>query len=383
MAQNKLPIYPRAKRLEVNRSPLGVLPERKKILFLITKATWGGAQRYVFDLATHLPENEFEVVVAYGASGKLLQDLKTASIETYELPSLGRDVAIISDIKSFFAILKCIRTIQPDVIHLNSSKAAALGALAARLAGVKKIIFTVHGWPFNEKRNEFARVMMYIISWFTAFVSHTVIVVSKSDEAQGKRMRWMSGKVRYIPIGIKPPLFLSREEASTFLALTSNGLRVGTIAELTPNKGLRYAIEAIALLEEQGVDVSYSIIGDGEQRAELKDIAVKFDVIDRVTFHGSIPDAAKYLRAFDVFLLPSTKEGMPYVLLEAALADLPIVTTSVIDPEFVHRYPFIRLIEPASSEEIAGALKNAPRTRPQYQDYPTLDNMITSTIALY
>src|SRR5271170_6521365 len=69
----------------------------KKVLFLITKATWGGAQRYVYDLATNLPKEQFEVVVAYGQPGKLSEDLTTAGIRTIPIPALSRDVAIASD----------------------------------------------------------------------------------------------------------------------------------------------------------------------------------------------------------------------------------------------------------------------------------------------
>ena len=64
-----------------------------KILYLITKANWGGAQRYVYDLATHLPKSEFEVVVAYGEPGKLSEELQKAHIITYRVRSLGRGVA--------------------------------------------------------------------------------------------------------------------------------------------------------------------------------------------------------------------------------------------------------------------------------------------------
>ncbi len=380
MAQNKLPVCLREERLATNSSPLG--GPRKKILFLITKATWGGAQRYVYDLATHLSSETYESVVAFGEPGKLAKMLSEAGIKTHGLSSLRRDVAFISDVASFFQILVCLWRVRPAVLHLNSSKAAALGALAARMLGVRRIVFTVHGWPFNEKRSEFARVMMYLVSWFTAFLSHAVIVVSKSDEAQGGKMRLLGDKIRYIPIGIDPPLFLSREEATSALSLPTTSLRVGTIAELTPNKGLGYAIEAISILKEQGVDLFYSIIGDGEQRAELEEIAAKFGVEDRVTFRGFISDAAKYLRAFDVFVLPSIKEGMPYVLLEAAFADLPIVTTNVVDPDFVRRYS-IRPIEPSDPEDLAVAIQRAVGTRPYYKEYPTLEKMMVDTINLY
>ena len=65
----------------------------KKILFLITKATWGGAQKYVYDLATNLPKEKFEVIVAYGEKGKLAEDLARAGVTTYQAPSLRRDVS--------------------------------------------------------------------------------------------------------------------------------------------------------------------------------------------------------------------------------------------------------------------------------------------------
>ena len=358
-------------------------------MFLITKATWGGAQRYVYDLATHLPREQFEPVVAYGESGRLAKMLSEAEVKTYGLSSLARDVAVISDIKSFFEILRTLRKIRPDIIHLNSSKAAALGALAARLLGVKRIIFTVHGWPFNEKRNESARVLIYLVSWLTGFLSHSVIVVSRSDEMQGRRMRLVREKIHYIPVGIETPHFVARAEALKALGLAKTSApRIVTIAELTGNKGLRYGIETISILKSEHIDVEYTIIGAGEQRAELEDVAMEFGVEERVKFAGFIDNAARYLKAFDVFLLPSVKEGMPYVLPEAAAAGLPIVTTTVVNPGFVERYSRIRAVPPADPEALAGALVETMREKSESELFPaqshfTLSDMVRKTIALY
>src|SRR3989338_9151140 len=362
------------------------LARRKKILFLITKATWGGAQRYVYDLAKHLSTSDFGVEVAYGESGKLATMFTDAGIMTHPLPSLGRDIAIVSDVSSFFEIIACLRKVRPDVLHLNSSKAAALGALAARLIGVKRIVFTVHGWPFNEKRNEFARVLMYLVSWLTALLSHAVIVVSKSDEAQGHRMRWIENKIHYIPIGIESPDFLPREKAAASLSVTATSPRIVTIAELTANKGLRYAIEAIGLLKERGVDVSYTIIGAGEERMELEDAAMEFRVEDRVKFAGFISDAATYLKAFDVFLLPSIKEGMPYVLLEAAAAGLPIITTDIVNSDVTENYKNIRVVARADAATFADAGAPAPQGKPESapaRDVFPLLVMLKQTLSLY
>ncbi|MCR4325498.1 MAG: glycosyltransferase [Patescibacteria group bacterium] len=367
------------------RNKEGMPPPDKvrTVLYLITKATVGGAQRYVFDIVTHLPAG-YEPVVAFGVRGKLAQDLAHAGIETRELPRLGRDIALLDDIGSFFAIWKCLRTERPDVVHLNSSKAAALGALAARLSGVPRIVFTVHGWPFKEARNPLWRAFTYLASWLTSVMSHATIVVSRADEARGKRM-WLAGKkMHYVPLGIEPPAFLPRKEAAASLAITTTRPRIVTIAELTPNKGLRYAVEAVGTLADRRVDAEYFIIGEGEERQRLEGLADERGVKDRVHFLGFVQDAAKYLPAFDVFLLPSLKEGVPYVLLEAAAAGLPIVTTTAVDMEIASA----RKLPPADPHALSDALAHAVGRTPIHaagtsKDSFPLDAMLGETIALY
>lgn len=366
---------------------------RKKVLFLITKATWGGAQRYVYDVATSLPREQFLPIVAYGQRGKLSESLEGARIEMRHIPSMGRDIALFSDIASFFQILICIGRVRPDVVHLNSSKAAAFGALAARILFVPKIIFTVHGWPFNERRGAMAWAFIYYVSMFTALLSNAVIVVSQSDKAQVEHLRRIREKTTYIPIGIEQPQFLSRETACKILnsdtrCLNSDSSRIVTIAELTPNKGIQYAIEAVELLKKQGVDVSYSIIGDGEERERLQALALERGITDRVHFLGFVPSASTYLKSFDIFLLPSTKEGMPYVLLEAAEAGLPMITTTVVNPEFIERVQNVHAVPPADPQALAAALLETMRTKTEKESFPdrthfVLSGMVEKTIALY
>lgn len=297
--------------------------KRKNVLFLITKATWGGAQRYVFDLATHLPKSDFGVAVAYGQKGKLASDLIAATIETHALPSLARDVATISDVKSFFEILRCIRAVKPDIIHLNSSKAAAIGALTARLAGVPRIIFTVHGWPFNEHRNVIARLLIWKISWLTAVLAHKVITVSDFDLRTAQKMPFVGNKAVRIYNGID--LLMQFGTGENIRAAFPAGVAItGTIGELNKNKN------QIALIEQAKNDPNMyvAIVGDGELRAELESRIKESALEDRVILFGFIP-AHEALKGFDVFALPSLKEGLPYVLLEAKLAGLPIVANRV------------------------------------------------------
>jgi glycosyltransferase involved in cell wall biosynthesis len=361
--------------------------EQKRILFLITKATRGGAQKYLYDLATHLPD-EHEVIVADGEKGRLAGDLAGAHIRTVEVSALGRDIALISDIRSFFQIWKLVRAERPDVVHLNSSKAAALGALATRCAGNARVIFTVHGWPFKESRNPLSRALIYGVSWLSAFLSDTVIVVSRTDEDLGKRMWGCAAKIVHIPLGIEMPRFLPREEAAKTLGIETALPRIVTNAELTKNKGIRYAIEAVAMLKARGLPVSYFIISDGEDRQVLETMARERGIADDVRFLGFVPEAARYMKAFDIFLLPSIKEGMPYVLLEAAAAELPIVTTNIVDPVFLGSYQDVAAVPPADPEALTNMLVSVMNRQQERPLFPApkedaLLRMVEATTALY
>lgn len=296
---------------------------RKKVLYLITKATWGGAQRYVYDLASHLPEDHFEPVLAYGLGGKLVEMSEAAKIRTIHLPSLDRDVSFLSDIRSFLQIYRCVRAESPDVLHLNSSKAAALGALAARLAGVRDIVFTVHGWPFGEKRNVLARAFIWKISWFTALLSHHVICVSEYDLMLAKRMPFVSRKAVRIYNGID--LSVPFGSGELIRSAFPPGAKItGTVGELTKNKN------QAALIEEARNDRSMyvAIVGAGEDEGALRRLIAAYSLSDRVKLFGFLP-AYDVLKGFDTFSLPSLKEGLPYVLLEARAAGLPVVAHRV------------------------------------------------------
>jgi len=129
------------------------MPEKRtKIFYLITKGNFGGAQRYVYELASSLPTSDYEVSVILGEGETLAKKLAEKNIRTIRLPELGRDINLGGDWSVFWSLYRIFRRERPDIIHLNSSKIGGLGSLAGRLAGVKKIIFTGHGWPFNEKR---------------------------------------------------------------------------------------------------------------------------------------------------------------------------------------------------------------------------------------
>src|SRR3989344_4686139 len=168
--------------------------ERKKILYLVTKGNWGGAQRYVFDLASHLPVG-LEPVVALGQGAALEAKLTARNMRVIHVPSLQRNINPVKDIRAFLDILKIIRREHPAILHLNSTKAGGLGALAGRIAGVPRIIFTAHGWTFNEHRPLPQKVVITALQWLTVLLSHVTVAVSQHIQAQMSRFPFTSSKI--------------------------------------------------------------------------------------------------------------------------------------------------------------------------------------------
>lgn len=336
-----------------------------KICYVITKANWGGAQRYIYDLATCLSKDDFEPVVVCGGTGALTSKLESGGIRTINLPQLGRDINLWNDGLVFISLIKLFRTERPDIIHLNSSKIGGLGALAGRIARVPKIIFTVHGWAFNEARPRWQKKLIAFFHWLTIRFCHQVITVANIEKAQVATWPKVKNKIRTIYNGVSPVAFFYRDTAREHLlarypslAPYRNQFWIGTIAELHQNKDLVNAIGAIALLKRRYPEGRYLIIGEGEQKAKLESLITEFELEKNVLLLGPIAEAAKYLKAFDLFLLNSRKEGLPYVILEAGLAGLPVIATRVGGiPEIIIDGQTGVLIPPENAEATAEAIE--------------------------
>ena len=309
---------------------------KKKILFAITKSNFGGAQRYVYDLATSLPKNEFEIAVILGDGGELEQKLQDAGIRTIRINSLQRDVSIFKDIAVFFELIRIFTKENPDIIHLNSTKIGGVGAFAGRVCRIHKIIFTAHGWAFNEKRSRLSKAVISFLQWLTVIFSHTTIAVSQKTSDQILTFPFINiNKIKVIYNGISKIDFVDRNEARKILFadyeenMSEEKLWIGTISELHTNKGIDIALDAIAELAKRYKNIVYIAIGGGEEQMHLNEQIKKLGIYDQAFLVGQIPDAKKYLKAFDIFTLTSRTEALPYAIMEAGLAQLPVVASNV------------------------------------------------------
>lgn len=291
---------------------------KQKILFVITKGNWGGAQRYVFDLATNLPKDKFEVAVALGQPGKLSEELKKQGVKIHIINSFQRDISFGLDWKSLHELISLFKKENPNIVHLNSSKAGGLGSVAGRLSGVKKIIFTAHGWPFWENRTIFAKSTIWFFSWLTTIFSHKTITISDYDLKVAKSMPFVGKKAVRIYNGINTSTTLGSGEI--IRKAFPLGVKItGTIGELNRNKNQKVLLEHA----HKTPDMYVAIVGEGEERKNLENKIKEYHLEDRVKLFGFLP-SSEVLKGFDRFVLPSIKEGLPYVLLEAKQAGLPI-----------------------------------------------------------
>ncbi len=370
-----------------------------RILYIITKSNWGGAQRYVYDLALSVSDAGNEVAVVVGGTGPLTEKLTAAGVRVIPLTNLRQKRNFFGDLLSFspiFSLIRIMREERPDVVHTNSAKASGLGTFAARLCGVQKIIFTAHGWEFNAPRPWLARLGIRLFSWLTVLLSHTTICVS---DAVRRDMAWMPftrKKLMVIYNGIACSALLSREAARASLAPPSVGQYwIGMISELHPTKRIDDAIRAMKIIAENHPGALLVVIGEGQERQKLEDLIRELHLRNHVSLVGFKSEAASLLPAFDLFVHSSQSEALGLALLEAGCASLPVVATRVGGiPEIIPDDDHGLLVSPRNPEALATAIdsliKDPARARElgarlharALHDF-SLDKMLAKTIALY
>lgn len=301
----------------------------RRILYGITKSNFGGAQRYVYEIALNSKKKGNEVAVLLGGEGILKEKLETAGIQVFSLSRLGRDISFFSDIKSFFSILKVLYKWKPHVFHINSSKMGIIGALAGRMMFVPKVVFTAHGWAFNENRPDYVKSALKLIYWIIIFLCHKTICVSEGTKRAVSNWPLIKEKLVVIRNGIEEFEMLPRETARHELGVHEEDmLLVGVMAELHHVKGLDVLLRAWSgFLGEHKAHLV--LIGEGDERASLETLADNLKITNSVSFKGFIDNSRKMLRGLDIFVLPSRSEALSYVILEAGMAKLPVIATAV------------------------------------------------------
>lgn len=324
-----------------------MLGDRKRLLFVITQGVVGGAQKYVFDLARYFNQSgNYDVSAAIGGEpdADLFKKLAGEKIKTHHLKFLGREVKIGDDILAFFKLLQLFKKEKPDIIHLNSSKIGLMGALAGYFSGVRpKIIFTAHGWIFKEDLSRLARNVAVLVARLAAKFQDRIICVSQDDFDKAVKNKVAPARKLYVVHNaVSEAEFLARTKARAQISrLAGHDFAEDDFLLINPGrlyatKGLNYLIEAVKSIKgrfhvsgSKFHDVFLVIFGDGPEREALKLQVTSSKLQGSVFFVGDVLEMSQYLRAFDALVLSSVKEGFPYSILEAGLAEVPVIATDV------------------------------------------------------
>ncbi len=319
-----------------------------KILYLVTKDDVGGAQKYVADLSKYMQAAGHETqTLAGGKNGVRFLSNR-----------IWPQFFFVNDWLAIFETFRWLTTNKPDVVHLNSSKAGIIGTFGALFYNAvnkilgrpkTKVVFTAHGWVFNPSNNLswLKRQTYIVIHKIAALFQDKIINVSEYDRALAVSHNVAPQyKLTTVHNGLDAGSLklLDRTTARKTLIQLSGALRnahasddiwVGSIGRLVSEKNYKDFIEAASLVKSR--KIKFFIIGSGEQEKFLINLIGQRGLQQRFFIIPQLSPASNFLKAFDIFLLSSVKEGLPYTLLEAMAAKVPIIATRVGGiPEILH-----------------------------------------------
>lgn len=382
---------------------------KKKLLFVVTKASWGGAQRYVYDLAVTF-RDEYDISVVCGRNEFETEPIFTnkldeAGITWYQVQSMQRNISVKKEFAAYRELRQLITQINPDIIHLNSPKAAALGGLIAKQLGVSKRIYTLHGMASAEDRPIYQKWLIDAIIRLTIRWCTDVIVPVQSEYDLAWRWREVRDKLYLIHTGIPQRDILSREQTLEKLQgllpptaqnkITKGAKIVLGVGEINPNKSWETLIKAVKQLKETGASVIGIHMGTGIDQEKLQTVIQSQGMQNDFFLLGFVPDSYHYMSLADVFVLPSQKELLGYVTLEAAQVPLPVVASRTGGiPEIIMDGETGSLCPVGDVDAFAVAIgryldnlqvgrQRAENLQRHYRSDFSFDQMVTKTRAVY
>ncbi len=373
----------------------------------VLEATIGGTKRHLLDLATGLRQHGWALEVACPrvrdeAIGdcSFWDDLHAAGIPAHEVP-MRRRTLCRENVQAVARLAWLIRRRRYAIVHAHSSVAGAVARPAAILAGVgwsrrPKVVYTPHGFAFLTPGQPQRRRVLLAIERVLGRWTDRVIAVSPAEASEMAAYGVVPpSRVVTIPNGIAPEETAVDRAAVRAREGWGHQPVVGTLARMTPQKDPFTWLQAAARVAAARPEVQFVWIWGGELEPEVRACAGRLGLAPRLRFLGYREDARRLLAGFDVFLLSSAFEGLPYSAIEALAAGTPVVATDVAgtrdvvrhgetgllappgDPEALARHVLALLDDPALARRLAQAGQRDVLARFSVQA------MVEQTAALY
>ena len=332
----------------------------------VIEATGGGTRRHLRDLVTGLNQDRFalSIIASPLREAAFQDDVRTfrAAGNRVELLSMVRAVHPWRDALALARLISRFRAWRPDVVHTHSSKAGFLGRCAARIAQVPHVVHTPHCFSFCMETSAAARRTCLALERLAGRWTDQIICVCRAERDQAVAHR-VAPETRLVVVenGIAgaptATAVADRARLRRELGVPADAFVVGTIGRLCRQKGHRYLVAAARTVSEQVPSAWFVFVGDGERCGSLQNLAVQSGIAEQCIWTGHREDAARLLPAFDAVALPSLWEALPYSLLEAMAAGLPVVVTTAGGmPDAVGAAEAGLVVAPKAPEALAAAL---------------------------
>ena len=307
-----------------------------KVAVIVTRLE-GGAGLLALRGARVMDPDRFEVTLVTGSGDRLLDAARADGIQTVVEPSLRAPIAPRTDIRALRRISSLLGERGFDVMHSHCAKAGAVGRLAARRAGIPRIVHTYHGFPFHEFQSAVRRYAYITAERRLGRITDVALCVGTGVAVEAIR-RGLAAPERIRTIGVavngadggrvSVPVRTTetRRRARARLGLPADATVVGAVGRLTYQKAPEDFVAALRALGRP--DAVGVWVGGGELAGRVARLAAASPQ-PRVLLAGERADVPEVLPAFDVFVLPSRYEGLPTAVVEAMVCGVPVVATAV------------------------------------------------------
>ena len=329
-----------------------------KILYVVTAGEWGGATLHVLQMMEYIVKKGHEVGLVAAPEPNLMEGAKALGVKIFPNPHFVRPVKPWKDFRALWRVFGAIRQFKPDLVSAHSTKAGFAARFSCAILGVP-VIFTAHGWAFTEGKNPLARYLLALAERLAAKVTKKIICVSEYDKELALRFHVApERKLTVVHNGMKPSLYLNADGSKVRfeLGLKEDEILITMVARFVSPKDHDTLLQALSLLP--GREFKAALVGGGEREALFRKKVGELELRDNVIFLGERRDVPQILAASDIFVLSSNWEGLPRSIIEAMMAELPVVATKVGGvPELVEDGVTGFLVPPRDPDALAEALQ--------------------------
>jgi glycosyltransferase involved in cell wall biosynthesis len=253
---------------------------------------------------------------------------------------IERSLSLVALLRSTFFLYRLFSSHSFDAVHVHTPIASISARLAARLARVPVVLYTVHGFYFHDLMPAPLRCSHIALEWFLARFTTEIFAVSAEDAAAARRLNFLPpDRIHVIANGVNSSRFApstvdQRDASRRRFGLRHDGLVIGIVARLVCEKGypqLLSAFERIAVLEPRAqlLICGSRLSSDHADGIESCLAALRPSTLRQVLLSGELEDVEVAYQAMDIFCLPSWREGLPCTILEAMMSGLPVVATAI------------------------------------------------------